>query len=270
MTGQNSQVWEVMHDGRQQRLAMKTLLSDFRKNREHLGYLRHEYEVGRKLEHPRVIRIYELGTRDGVPYLIMEFFPWPNLKQYINRGVDRIAYLLPDVIRQCAEGLAYFNSQGWVHRDVKPDNYLMTDEGEIRLIDFALAVKPKTGLARLFSLKSKIQGTRSYMSPEQIRGEALDQRADVYSFGCMVHELLTGKPPYTGTSANELLNKHLKAAIPPADAGNKNVTPEMAALVRKTLSKDPAKRPESLEKFLREYNALRPFKEMPRKPTEAA
>lgn len=269
MTGQNSQVWEVMHDARQERLAMKTLLTDFRKDREHLGYLKHEFEVGAKLEHPRVIRIQDYGHRDGVPYLIMEFFPWPNLKQYLNRGYDQIAWLVPRIIREAAEGLAYFNSQGWIHRDIKPDNYLMTSEGEIRLIDFALAQKPKTGIAKLFSMKSKIQGTKSYMSPEQIRGQALDIRADLYSFGCLVHELLTGKRPYTGTSANELLMKHLKAAPPPADAANKNVTPEMAALVRKMLAKEPSQRPESMEKFLTLYNAIRPFKEVPKRPAIA-
>ena len=113
----------------------------------------------------------------------------------------------------------------------------------MKLIDLALATRVRRGLARLLALKSKVQGTRSYMSPEQIRGQVLDQRADVYSFGCTIHELIAGKPPFTGASSTELLNKHLKSTPPSLDALDRNVTMEFARLVRKTLAKDPAGRP---------------------------
>ena len=114
----------------------------------------------------------------------MELFPAPNLKQHHQPGARSTgAACANESFDSAAEGLAYFHSQGWIHRDIKPDNFLMNAEGEVKLIDFALAVQKKTGLARLFAGKSKIQGTRSYMSPEQIRGQPLDVRADIYSFG---------------------------------------------------------------------------------------
>ncbi|MBX9787736.1 MAG: serine/threonine protein kinase [Pirellulales bacterium] len=269
MTGQTSQVWEVMHDAKQERFALKMLLPDHRQDREHVGYMKHEAAVGASLRHPRVIRIDEYDNFRGIPFLIMEFFPHPNMKTLIRRGGDSWAWLVPKIVEQAAEGLAYFNECGWVHRDVKPENFLVTPEGEVRLIDFALAEKRKSGLAKLFAGKSKIQGTRSYMSPEQIRGKLLDQRADVYSFGCTLYELLAGKPPFTGGSSNELLNKHLSAPPPSVDAANRNITPEFASLIKRMLAKPPEKRPESLDQFLQEFHSLRVFKQAPRPPQAA-
>lgn len=268
MTGQTSQVWEVIDDAKAQRFALKVLLSDFRHVREHVAFLKNEYFVGKALQHPRVIRIYEFGADKISPYLVMELYPHPNMKQLLRRGIDQIGHLVPQVIGQAAEALAYFNDQGWVHRDIKPDNFLVSPKGEVKLIDFAMATKPKTGLAKLFAFKTKTQGTRSYMSPEQIRGQALDTRADVYSFGCSVFELVGGRAPFTGVSSTDLLTKHLKSPPPPLAAANSNVTPEFADLVRRTLAKRPEDRPESAGEFLREFRTLRVFKEMPKPPAD--
>ncbi len=266
MTGQTSQVWEAMHDASGTRYALKMLLSDYRRDRMHIGYLKQEWEVGSKLEHPYVINLVDFSIKGDSPYLVMEYFPWPNIKQYINQGVDRFAYMVPKIIERAATGLAYFNDEGWIHRDIKPDNFLMTDEGDVRLIDFALGMRPKRGLAKMFASKGKVQGTRSYMSPEQIRGLPLDQRADVYSFGCMVFEMVTGKRPYTGINANDLLMKHIKAAPPPADATNGNITPDFAQLLQRAIAKKPENRPESMTQFLREFEAIRLFRESPPPP----
>ena len=112
----------------------------------------------------------------------------------------------------------------------------------------------------MFSGKTKIQGTRSYMSPEQIRGQALDQRADIYSFGCLIYELLGGKPPYTGATTNELLTKHLRSAIPPIQGSNRNVSDAFAQLVKSMLAKEPGERPDSMGDFLREMRSSPIFK----------
>jgi len=269
-SGKTCEVWEVINDLTSERLALKLLTGDAAKNREEVGYLKHESQVGAGLDHPNVIKIFNFGSDRDAVYLAMELFPSPNVKQIINQGADAIAPLAEQFIHKSAEGLAYFHSRGWVHRDIKPDNYLMRTDGSVKLIDFALAVRPKKGLARLFAGKSKIQGTRSYMSPEQIRGQMVDQRADIYSYGCMVFEVLGGKPPYTGTSTNDLLNKHLRAAVPPIQAANRNVSDGFADLVRRTLAKKPEDRPNSMADFLGELRGTPVYKVRPVATRQAA
>jgi len=266
--GHASNIWVAYNDTLHERFCIKVLVEKFRKDREQLALLKREFAVGKDMDHPRVIKLVEQGTFKGVPYMVMEWFDAPNMKIRVQDGTEKICHQWPKIIEQAAEGLAYFNDQGWVHRDVKPHNFLVNDEGDVKLIDFALARRVQTGLSKLFSMKSKVQGTRSYMSPEQIRGTAVDARTDVYGFGCSVYELITGKPPYTGISANELLNKHLKAAAPSLEAANHNITSEFAALMRQTLAKKPDDRPESMHKFLDEFRKVEVFKEPPMPPED--
>lgn len=267
--GQTSQVWAAINDQDQTRRALKVLLADFRKDREHIAYMKTEYLVGRALEHERVIRIYDSGSSQGVPYLVMEFFPYPNMKDIIQRVVDQqrvldqVAFMVPIIIERAAEGLAYFNEQGWIHRDIKPDNFLVNLEGEVKLIDFALAVRKKSGLAKLFARKSKIQGTRSYMSPEQIRGRPLTEASDVYNFGCTVFHLLAARPPYTGATSNDLLSKHLTAPVPTVEAYNRKVSSAFSALVQNMMAKRADKRVPSMTEFLRQFKVTPVFKETP-------
>ena len=263
--GKSCEVWEVMNDLKGERLAMKLLSGEAAHNRDEVAFLKHESQVGKGFEHPRVIKLYDFGTDHDSGYMSMELFAAPNLKQWINQGVESLAPLASECIRKAAEGLSYFHGQGWIHRDIKPDNYLMSSKGDVKLIDFALAVRRKTGLARMFAMKTKIQGTRSYLSPEQLRGQPLDERADIYSFGCMVFELLSGKPPYTGVSTNDLLTKHLRSPIPPLQASNRNVTDEFTQLVKRTLAKKPEERPATMTDFLSEMATLRVFKVPPAK-----
>jgi serine/threonine protein kinase len=268
-TGQTSQVWAAINDKDQFRCALKTILGDFRKDREHLAYMKNEFLVGRTLEHERVIRIFEQGVSQGIPYLVMEFFPYPNMKDIILRVLDQVDFMLPTIIERAAEGLAYFNEKGWVHRDVKPDNFLVNLDGEVKLIDFALAQRQKGGLAKLLARKSKIQGTRSYMSPEQIRGQPLDVRSDVYSFGCTIYHLLAAQPPYTGVTSNELLGKHISAPIPVIETQNRNITPEFSRLLQSMMAKRPEARPSSMADVLRQVRVLPLYKVPPAGPQPA-
>jgi serine/threonine protein kinase len=265
-TGQTSQVWAAINDKDQFKCALKIILADFRKDREHVAYMKNEFLVGRALEHERVIRIFDQGFSQGTPYLVMEYFPYPNMKDIIQRVLDQVGFMLPTIIERAAEGLAYFNEQGWVHRDIKPDNFLVNLEGEVKLIDFALAQRPKGGLAKLFARKTKVQGTRSYMSPEQIRGQPLDVRADIYSFGCTIFHLLAAQPPFTGVSSNDLLNKHLSAQVPVVEAYNRNITPEFSRLLQSMMAKSPASRPPAMTDVLRQLKVTPLFKTPPPRP----
>jgi serine/threonine protein kinase len=256
-TGQTCQIWQAYHDGLERFFAVKTLLPDFQRKKEHAEYLKWESNVGAKLDHPNVMKIHEYGYARGMPYLAMEWFSSPNMKQWIRKGMENYGHLVPKMAIGAASGLAYFNDAGWVHRDVKPDNFMVTEDGQVKLIDFALARRGRGLLARLFSPKSKVQGTRSYISPEQLRGQALDGRADLYSLACTLFELVSGRPPFTGASSQELLQKHLAAQPPSLVALNDNATPEFADLVRRALAKDRAARPASTAAFLEELRGMR-------------
>ncbi len=130
------------------------------------------------------------------------------------------------------------------------------EEGRVKLIDFNLAKKASFWLRRLIPMQSKVQGTPSYMSPEQIRGEPHDVRSDIYSFGCVVFELLTGRPPYTADSANDLLNKHLRAPIPSPKKINEKISPQFAEEVQRLLGKRPDTRPSSMQEVLEKLSSL--------------
>jgi serine/threonine protein kinase len=135
------------------------------------------------------------------------------------------------------------------------------------LIDFNLARKPAGGLSKLFGGKMDIAGTHSYMSPEQIRGQSQDFRADVYSFGCMLHEFFSGKPPFTANSPNELLQRHLSSKPQPITVFDKNITPEFAAYVLSMMAKDPKGRPASMKDVMMELKTQKMFYNAPQPPS---
>jgi serine/threonine protein kinase len=149
------------------------------------------------------------------------------------------------------------HEQGWLHRDVKPDNFLVNEQADVKLIDFAIADRVRTGISKLLGGRSKIQGTRSYMSPEQIRGERLDVRSDIYSFGCLLFELVSGRPPFTGGNPDELLQKHLKAPVPSAVASNADTSAEFSALIAQMMTKSREQRPASMKHVLDALDDIR-------------
>lgn len=263
-TGHVSLIWQAYDDAHQRIVGLKTLLDQEHPDRVQARFLYRELVIGLKIKHPHIIEIYGPDWDPRQPYFAMEWFPHSNLKQrLLALGVKQLAPLVPKVIEQAAQALSYFHRIGWVHCDIKPDNFLVSEDGEVKMIDFALAKRPSRGLARWFGFRSKPQGTKSYISPEQIRGGAIDGRADLYSFACTVYEILSGKPPFTGTSSNELLNKHLSNSPQPLEGRNPNVTPEMAQLIRRCLAKEPDTRPKTVDDFLAEFRMIRVFRRMP-------
>jgi serine/threonine protein kinase len=265
--GRSCEVWDALDVQTSERRAIKVLMDSKLADRDQIALLKQEFAVGRGLEHPQVIRIYDYQNLRGVVYIVMELFPAQNVKQmFLDVGTEGLAYFVPKIAEQAAASLGYLHSQGWIHRDVKPDNFLMNKQGVVKLIDFALAEKKQGGLAKMFGGKGKIQGTRSYMSPEQIRGKGVDERSDVYSLGCMLHELIAGKPPFTGANTEELLNKHLKIPPPPLEAAGKDVTADFAELVRKMLAKSPEGRPQNMPDLQRTLRAIHVFNRIPTAP----
>ena len=260
------EIWAVQPVGENVSYAMKWLPPGEKHTKQAVNDLKHEYNVGKALDHKSVITTYDFGTSKDGAYLTMELFKTPSLKQQISEGFERLHYRLEEILTGAALALEHMHKQGWTHRDVKPDNYLVNEENEVRLIDFTIARKIPKGLSKMFGGKAPVQGTYSYMPPEQIRGKEVDARADIYSFGCMVYELMTGKLPFTATSPSELLNKHLKMRPPELSMLQKNIQPAFGKLVHRMLAKDPGDRPETLMEFYRELKAGRCFHIKPRPP----
>jgi serine/threonine protein kinase len=268
-TGQVSQVFEVTEPSSGRHFAMKVLLPEFADNKEHRATLFHEAEVGIKMRHENVINILKVVKSDTNPFFIMEYFPAGSLRSRLLSKDPREKQFLKEnakkIFKQIATGLAYMNASKYVHRDVKPDNILTNALGQTKLIDFAITKKIESGgfLAKLFRGKKKPQGTRSYMSPEQIRDEPLDGRADVYSFGATAFEIVTGRPPFRGSSEADLLMKHLKEKPYSPASHNADVTDEFAKLILKCLEKKPQDRFQQFHELLMDMKKIKVFKSDP-------
>ncbi|MEO1497782.1 MAG: serine/threonine-protein kinase [Planctomycetota bacterium] len=251
--------------------AIKWLPKDSsRYSRVAVAELKHEYTVGKALDHKAVIKTYDYGAGNNGAWLGMEFFKTPNLKQQIVADVKALQWRLKEVLTAAASGLAHMHQKGWVHRDIKPDNYLINDENEVRLIDFTIAAKATGGLGKLFGSKTKVQGTYSYMGPEQIRGQGVDPRDDVYSFGCMAYELLAGKLPFTANTPQELLERHLKSKPPSLTVIDPNIHPDFAAFVQQMMAKTRDERPGNMKDVMMKIRTEPIFYTQPKKPADDA
>jgi eukaryotic-like serine/threonine-protein kinase len=262
MTGQTSQVWEASELSSGRHFALKLLLPENVHIHQQRHFLFHEADVAKQIVHPKIVKILEAVKDRDHPYLVMEFFPSTNLKLRLMHKDPFIKEHLREILEQTATALAYMHAKGWVHRDVKPDNILVNASADVRLIDFALAQRLAVRKKGMFSRKKggKAMGTRSYMSPEQIRGQILDARADVYSFGATIYELLTYRPPFRASTPVDLLTKQIAEAPTPPEVYNPDVTREMSELVVAMLAKDPDDRPRDFHDFLMKFRKVRPFK----------
>ncbi|WP_337175514.1 serine/threonine-protein kinase [Paludisphaera sp.] len=256
--GVTSSVMEVVDETTHRRLAIKQLAADRCDDSSERRKFAAEAKLGLELRHPNLIRVHEYVADRDQPYFVMEYFAAHNLKLPLVRpNVYPMPPHLRGIIRQAASGLACMHDKGWVHRDVKPENILANRSGEVRVIDYTIAMRVRSGLSRLFGGKVPRQGTGTYMAPEQIRCEAPAPTADIYSLGVTCYELACGRPPFRGDSQQELLSKHVREKPIPLKSRDERVTPEFSDLVARMLRKDPAERFASLHEFL---TALRPIR----------
>ncbi len=257
-TAQFTQVYEVVEVQSNRHFAMKILLPEAADQGEHRRTLFNEAEVGVKLTHANVIRIVKVNRSSTTPHFIMEFFPAGSLRERVK--TKDVAFLkghARKIFKGAATGLAYMNACGYVHRDVKPDNILVNSVGDTKMIDFAITKKIPTGFAKWFSRRGKPQGTPSFMSPEQIRNELPDGGADIYSYGCTLYEVTTGRPPFRGTSQSDLLGRHLTEKPAPPSAYNADMTDEFSAFVLRLIAKKKTDRPENFHQVLIELQKVK-------------
>lgn len=198
-----------------------------------------EAQAAARLTHPNVVATYDVGTEGDRVFLVMELVSGPDLAQLMRTAGLPSAGLVADIAIQGARALDAAHAAGIVHRDVKPANLMLAGDGTLKMTDFGIAKRAgneTTGLGVLL-------GTASYVSPEQVRGGPATPASDWYSFGCVLHELIAGTPPFTGPTADVVMRQHLEA--PPPAITRTDVPPELTNLVTRLLAKNPADRPSS-------------------------
>jgi HEAT repeat protein/tRNA A-37 threonylcarbamoyl transferase component Bud32 len=210
-----------------------------------------EVKLTRRIAHPNVIRVFDLVDLGGAHAVSMEYFPGRDLAKVLTAdGALDIERALRLALQVC-EGLGAAHAEGVIHRDIKPDNILVGDGDAVKIVDFGLAWAGQNLGSRLTQHGVTV-GTPEYMAPEQIRGDAVDQRADLYALGVLLYEMLTGQVPYASDAAVTVLFKHL-AGEPRRPSDLRAEIPEVVeAMVRHAMALDPADRPQSAEAFRRE------------------
>ncbi len=264
-TGSSTQVWEAVEKGGGDRhYAMKLMLPEALAQSEHRNVLKHEAKLSERFDHPNLVRFNKLVMNKKRGYMVVDYFRAPNLKMQLQADGVSLQIRLGRLFEQMCQVLGYLHDLGWVHRDVKPDNVLFNKASELRLIDFSLTTRAAGAVSKLMGSKEKvIQGTRTYISPETILKAPPAPQSDIYSLGITVFEILTGEPPFRGTSPDDLLKKHLTSAVPPPSSFNPNVTPEMDKFVMKMLSKRVKDRHKNTNELMAEFRNIKPFKEDP-------
>lgn len=201
-----------------------------------------EYEMIAEIDHPNIVRIYDLGVSDDHAHIAMEYVPGGDLRERIDKGVLEAEAV--EYAKQIASALARLHSLGILHRDLKPGNIMVREDGNLALIDFGLAKRMR--LEQEITGNGEIFGTPYYMSPEQGHADDVDERSDVYSLGVIFYEMLTGRKPYLGADAMSIIYKHSKAPVPMLP----HRLAKHQALLNLLLAKRPADRLQSAEEML--------------------
>ncbi|MDX2141100.1 MAG: protein kinase [Chloroflexota bacterium] len=195
-----------------------------------------EAQIVAKLDHPNLVPVYDYAEHDGQPYIIMKFIEGTTLKHVMAQGAVPIADII-EVMSRVASALDYAHSRGVLHRDIKPSNVMLDRDGMPYLADFGLARLAVGGATTLS--QDMLIGTPFYMSPEQARGDdSIDARADIYSLGVVLYELLTGTVPYSGATPYTIIQQHISAELPPPRSINASIPVALEAVLLKALAKD--------------------------------
>src|ERR1700733_11354209 len=229
-------------------VAVKTLRDDLARDQTFQARFRREAQSAASLNHPSIVAVYDTGEdmvgHTPVPYIVMEYVDGRTLRDLLRD--DR--RLLPERALEITDGvlraLDYSHRNGIVHRDIKPGNVMLTRTGDVKVMDFGIARAVSDAQATM-TQTAQVIGTAQYLSPEQARGERVDARSDLYSTGCLLYELLTGRPPFTGDSPVAIAYQHVREAPVPPSRIDPELPPWCDAIVLKAMEKDPADRYQS-------------------------
>ncbi len=248
--GGMGEVWRAQDTRLDREVAIKLLPASFAFDPDRLLRFEQEARATSALNHPNILTVHDIGTHDGAPFIVAELLDGEELRAELDQGAlpqrKAIGYA-----RQIADGLAAAHARGIVHRDLKPENLFVTRDGRVKILDFGLAkLRPQRNdpIGSDLATQKKItdpgavMGTIGYMAPEQVRGQEADHRADIFSFGVIVYEMLSGSRTFSGESAIEVMNAILKEEPPELSESNAKISPQLERIVRRCLEKGPERR----------------------------
>jgi eukaryotic-like serine/threonine-protein kinase len=248
--GGMGEVWRARDMRLNREVAIKALPASFAQDADRLRRFEQEARATSALNHPNILTVYDIGAHEGAPYIVAELLEGEELSELIKHGAiaqrKAVGYA-----RQIAEGLAAAHAKGVVHRDLKPENLFVTNDGRVKILDFGLAkLRPQQygGIDKDAPTQKRItdpgviMGTVGYMSPEQVRGQETDHRSDIFAFGVILYEMLTGQRAFHGDSAIEVMNAILKEEPPEFSESKDQIGPQLEMIVRRCLEKQPERR----------------------------
>jgi len=264
--GGMAEVWEAHDEVLSRPVAVKVLQAHLSTDGVFLERFRREAVTAARLAHPCVVATYDTGVDAGTPYIVMELVRGETLRQRLSsRGALEPATAF-FIARQVADALSAAHKAGLVHRDIKPANILLVDDGwgglRVKVTDFGIA-KASQGLGADLTRTGTVLGTPKYLSPEQIRGIEPDARADLYSLGVVLFEMLTGEPPYTGATDMATALAHLNDHVPKLSTRTKGLPPAVERLNDDLLAKEPVDRVPSAPALLQRIDSLPPLPATP-------
>ena len=234
--GGMAQVFEATDSVLGRPVAVKILSERFAHDQTFVGRFRREAMAAAGLNHPGIVSVYDTGSDDSVHFIVMERIEGRTLADVLGEVGRLAAPRACEIAAAAADALAFAHEHGVVHRDVKPGNIMIADEGTVKVMDFGIA---RAVTADTATQTATVLGTAAYLSPEQARGERVDHRSDIYSLGVVLYEMLTGDPPFAGDSAVAVAYKHVSEDPTPPGRVTPDVPGSVEAAVMRALAKDP-------------------------------